>query len=207
MAFGKLGRPQEDTLLRQREIYEAVSPLILESGARRLSMRVAAQTSCLSVGGLYHHFATKRDLVLYGIQPEAIARYCQDFHSQFGHLIHSNPAGFLDAYLDFVTKAIGFIRPAVHAALELGVETLENILEPSLTAASEEFRATFHAVFPEASEAVVYQAGRAINRAIVAALFDKNITVQEFRGEVTALINAYLVMPQMTVPLTPTLSP
>jgi AcrR family transcriptional regulator len=194
MAFGKLGRPQEDALLRQREIYEAVSPLILDSGARRLSMRVAARTACLSVGGLYHHFATKRDLVLHGIQTEAIARYCHDFHSKFGHLANSNPAGFLDAYLDFVTDAIGFIRPAVHAALELGIETLENVLEPSLTAASDEFMATFRAVFPGVREDVVYQAGRAIHRAIVSALFDRNLTAQEFRGEVSALINGYFVM-------------
>lgn len=207
MAFGKLGRPQEDTLLRQREIYEAVSPLILDGGARRLSMRVAARTACLSVGGLYHHFATKRDLVLHGIQPEAIARYCQDFHSQFGHLVNSDPASYLDAYLDFVTQAIEFIRPAVHAAIELGEETLENMLEPSLTAANEEFRTTSRAVFPDVSEAVINQAGRAINRTIFSALFDKNITAQEFRTQVAALINAYLIMRQTTVPLTPTLSP
>jgi len=192
MAFGKSGRPPEDALARQREIYEAVSPLILDTGVRRLSMRVAARTACLSVGGLYHHFATKRDLVLHGMQPEAIAQYCQDFHSKFGYLAHSDPPSFLDAYLDFVTASIGFIRPAVHAALELGIETLETILEPSLTAASVEFAATFHAVFPSASEADVYLAGRAISRAIVSALFDKNITAQEFRGEVTALITGYL---------------
>ncbi len=201
MAFGKPGRPQEDSLLRQREIYEAVSPLILDSGARRLSMRVAARTACLSVGGLYHHFATKRDLVLHGIQPTAIARYCQDFHSKFGHLANSNPAVFLDAYLDFVTDAIGFIRPAVHAALELGVASLEDVLEPSLTAANDEFTTVFRAVFPDASEDVVFRAGRAINRAIVSALFDRNLTSQEFRSEVSALINGYFVM-QPTIPAT-----
>src|SRR5215213_7889163 len=124
MAFGKPGRPAEDQLARQREIYEAVSPLILNIGVRRLSMRVAARAACLSVGGLYHHFPTKHDLVLHGLEPAAIARYCQDFHSKFGHLVNSNPAGFLEAYLDFVTGSIGFIRPAVHAALELGLESL-----------------------------------------------------------------------------------
>ena len=194
MAFGKLGRPPEDGLLRQREIYEAVSSLILDTGVRRLSMRVAARRACLSIGGLYHHFATKQDLVLHGMKPEAIARYCQDFHNEFGYLADSDPAAFLDAYIDFVTDSIGFIRPAVHAALELGIETLENVLEPSLTAASEEFTAAFRTVFPSASEDDVYQAGRAISRAIVSALFDKNITAQEFRGEVSALINGYLVM-------------
>lgn len=198
MAFGKPGRPPEDRLARQREIYQVVSPLILDAGMHRLSMRQAARASCLSVGGLYHYFATKRDLALHGIQYEAIARYCQDFHTKFGDLIKSDPKAFLDAYLSFVTGAIEFIRPVVHAALELGMDTLGNVLEPSLAAASQEFTATFHAVFPDASEDEIYQAGRAINRAIVSALFDKNITAQEFRSEVTALINGYFVMQQTT---------
>jgi AcrR family transcriptional regulator len=194
MAFGKLGRPADDRLARQREIYQAVSPLILDIGVRRLSMRVAARTACLSVGGLYHHFATKNDLVLHGIQPEAITRYCQDFHSRSGYLADSDPLGFFDAYIDFVTDAVEFVRPAVHAALELGLESLENILEPTLTAASSEFNTRFGAAFPAASEDEVSKAGRAIHRAIVSALFDKNITKQEFRVEISALINGYLVM-------------
>jgi AcrR family transcriptional regulator len=191
MAFGKLGRPAEDRLARQREIYVAVSPLILKIGARRLSMRMAAKAACLSVGGLYHYFATKNELVLHGIQPEAITRYCQDFHSKSGYLALSDPPAFLDAYIDFVTSAIQFVRPAVQAALELEITSLENILEPTLAAASSEFTATFQAVFPNKSEEEVYHAGRAIHRAIVSALFDKNMTTQEFRGEVSALFNGY----------------
>jgi AcrR family transcriptional regulator len=191
MAFGKLGRPAEDRLARQREIYVAVSPLILTIGARRLSMRMAAKAACLSVGGLYHHFATKNELVLHGIQPEAIIRLCQDFHGKYGHLALSDAPAFLDAYIDFVTSAIQFVRPAVQAAIELEITTLENILEPTLTAASSEFTAIFHTIFPQKSEDEVSHAGRAIHRAIVSALFDKNMTIQEFRGEVSALINGY----------------
>lgn len=41
--FGKPGCPPEDKLARQREIYEAVAPLILEVGPRRLSMLEAAR--------------------------------------------------------------------------------------------------------------------------------------------------------------------
>jgi AcrR family transcriptional regulator len=199
MSFGKLGRPAEDQLARQREIYEAVSPLILDIGVRRLSMRMAARAACLSVGGLYHHFATKKDLVLHGIQAKAITRFCQDFHEQSGYLAISAPPAFLDAYIDFVTDAVRFIRPAVHAALELGINTLEDILEPSLTAAGYEFKAKFSAVFPDADENDVHLTGRAIHRAIVSALFDKNITNQELRGEISALINGYFVMRQATL--------
>jgi AcrR family transcriptional regulator len=198
MTFGKPGRPAEDQLARQREIYEAVSPLILDIGVRRLSMRLAARTACLSVGGLYHHFPTKHALVLHGIQPEAITRYCQDFHDTFAYLANSDPLAFLDAYTNFVTEAIEFIRPAVHAALELRLESLENILEPSLTAASHEFNTRLGAAFPTASQQDLSKAGRAIHRAIVSALFDKNITAQEFRGEISALMNGYFVMRHVT---------
>jgi AcrR family transcriptional regulator len=193
MAFGKSGRPPEDPLLRQREIYEAVAPLILDIGVRRLSMRVAARAACLSVGGLYHHFPTKHDLVLHGLQPKAISRYCQDFHDRYGDLAASDPVAYLGTYLDFITDSIEFIRPAVHAAVELGLEILENILEPTLTAANAEFTAKFSAAFPDAKADDVYQMGRAIHRAIVSALFDKTITAQEFRREISALINGYSV--------------
>lgn len=36
---GKPGRPPEDRLKRQQEIYLAVAPLIEEYGARRLTLR------------------------------------------------------------------------------------------------------------------------------------------------------------------------
>ncbi|MBK9715083.1 MAG: helix-turn-helix transcriptional regulator [Kouleothrix sp.] len=67
MLFGKRGRPPEDRLARQREIYTAVAPLIEREGVRRLSMRQAAAAACLSIGGLYHYFPTKRELVLWTV--------------------------------------------------------------------------------------------------------------------------------------------
>src|SRR5215472_15247345 len=76
VAFRKVGRPPEDRLCRQREIYLAVVPLLRCSGVRGLSMRAAARAAYVSVGALYYYFPTKRDLVLHGLQPEAIARYC-----------------------------------------------------------------------------------------------------------------------------------
>lgn len=206
MAFGKPGRPADDHLARQSEIYEAVSPLILAIGVQRMSMRAAARAACLSVGGLYHHFPTKRDLVLHGLQPEVIARRCQAFHDSFDYLAHADPPAYLDAGLDAVTGTLLFVRPAFHAALELGAETFKNVLEASLTAATDEFAVSLRNVFPDAAEDDVYQAGRAMHRAIISALLDKNITVQEFRSELSALINGYFVMRQATSITTTSLS-
>ena len=207
MAFGKLGRPAEDRLARQSEIYEAVSPLILDLGVHHMSMYAAARAACLSVGGLYHHFPTKRDLVLYGLQPEVIARRCQLFHDRFDYLAHSDPPAYLNAGLDSVTGTLLFVRPAFHAALELGVETFKNTLEASLTTATNEFALSLRNAFPDAAEDDVYQAGRAMHRAMISALLDKNITLQEFRGELSALINGYFDMRQSTSTITtPSLS-
>lgn len=193
MALGKPGRPADDRLLRQREIYEAVSPLIVDIGVQRLSMRLAAQAACLSVGGLYHHFPTKGELVLHGIQAEAITRYCQDFHDSFGYLADSEPVAFLDAYLDFLTGCVGFVRPSVYAALELRLEKLDSILGPTLTAANEEFTTRFGAAFPDADADAVHHAGRAIHRTIVSALFDKTVTAHELRRDIHTLVNGYLI--------------
>ena len=69
--FGKPGRPPEDRIQRQREIWAAVSPLIEKHGARKLTMRKAAAVSFLSLGGLYHYFPEKRSLVLFGLDQAA----------------------------------------------------------------------------------------------------------------------------------------
>jgi len=63
----KPGRPPEDRLKRQHEIFLAVAPLIERYGARRLTLRQAARAAHLSLGGLYHYFPTKRDLVLHAL--------------------------------------------------------------------------------------------------------------------------------------------
>jgi AcrR family transcriptional regulator len=196
MAFGKPGRPADDSLLRQREIYVAVSPLILEVGARRLSMRQAARTACLSVGGLYHHFATKQELVLHGIQPATITRCCMDFHASAADLTCSNPPAYLERSLDFLTDMVGFIRPSVCAALELRLDTLEATLAPPLAAANDEFSGTFRAAFPAANPEDVLHTGRALHRMLVAALFDRTITPLELRRDLNTLVTSYLSVPQ-----------
>ena len=116
MAFGKKGRPAEDRLARQREIYTAVAPLIEREGARRLSMRQAAAAACLSIGGLYHYFPTKRELVLHGLCREAILRRCEDFHAQFEHLVEADPQQYIKEGIDLIVSHVGFCRPALHAA-------------------------------------------------------------------------------------------
>ncbi len=134
MSFGKPGRPPEDKLARQREIYEAVAPLILEVGARRLSMRDAARAAHMSVGGLYHYFPTKRDLVLHGLEWEARHRLCREYREQLFSLSGWNANAHIEVYLDLSIRMFAFMRPSVQAALELGAEELQEALDAGLAA-------------------------------------------------------------------------
>ena len=113
MTFGKLGRPPEDRLARQDEIYRAVSPLIVEVGARQLSMRQAARAASLSIGGLYYYFPTKRELLLHGLCPAALLRYCAEFHAEFDHLTASGPAA-LSRGGNPGGREAGAVLPALH---------------------------------------------------------------------------------------------
>jgi len=191
MSFGKKGRPPEDQLARQREIYEAVSPLIMEIGARQLSMRQAARAACLSIGGLYHYFPTKRDLVLHGLSLEALNRWCHDFHTQFGYLAVIDPEQYLDQCINDTLRIIRFLRPAFHAAVELGVEAFWEVIDNVVTLTVQEFSTVLKLLFPEVNEQELTRIGRAIRRSICAGVLDKTATEDEIRDELHALLDGY----------------
>jgi AcrR family transcriptional regulator len=190
MAFGKLGRPPEDRLARQAEICTAVGPLILERGVSRLSMREAAHVACLSVGGLYHYFPTKRDLALHPLQPAALLRTCHDFHAAYGHLAEEDPARYLDAYLDMLAATAGFLRPAVWAALELGVAELQEglALGFSMPVIYAEFLDLLGHALPDADQRDIPALANAVRRMVIGALLDKTTTQEALRAELAALL-------------------
>lgn len=190
--FGKRGRPLEDRLARQSEIYAKVAPLIVQDGARRLSMRQAAQAACLSIGGLYHYFPTKRDLVLHGLCPAALLRYCEDFHAQFGHLSEADPRRYIQEGIEVAVAHVRFCRPAMHAALELGVESFWEVIETLLASTALDFEVHLQRLAPAVSKAELHQCGRAIRRSICAALLDKHMNPDELRDELCILIDGYL---------------
>ena len=192
MAFGKRGRPPENRLARQREIYMAVAPLILQVGARQLSMRQAARAAHLSIGGLYHYFPTKRELVLHGLCPEGLSRYCDDFHARFGHLAATEPRQYLEYGIETMVQQVAFCRPAVYAALELGSTTFWDVIDTLLSGTLREFEVNLQRIVPEASEESLQQWGRAIRHSICAALLDKNGTPAEFRNELRILTDGYV---------------
>ena len=191
MSFGKRGRPPDDLLARQREIYEAISPLILQTGARQLSMRQAARAACLSIGGLYHYFPSKRDLVLHGLSLEALNRWCHDFRVQFGNLAVIDPEQYLEHCLNDTLRIIRFLRPAFHAALELGTDAFWDVIDKVVTLTVQEFSMVLSRLFPHANEQELNRIGRAIRRSICAGVLDKTATDSEIRDELRALLDGY----------------
>ena len=188
MAFGKPGRPPEDRLGRQREIFERVAPLILEHGAKGLSMTQAARAACLSVGGLYHYFPTKRDLVLHALRPEAFARICEDFERESADLAQADPEAFLEAFVDFVVRQAVFIRPAMHAALELGADTFFAAIEAGIQEGLDDFTEFLRAMAPGAADRDMTALARGFRRAFLGALLDRTMTPDELRAALWTMI-------------------
>jgi len=191
MSFGKVGRPPEDRLLRQREIYQSVSPLIMEQGVRTFSMRKAAEISCLSIGGLYHYFPTKRDLVLHGIQAETVDRLCKDFHQQFAYLASDNPQQYFDTFYHYLMEGVLFMRPAARAATELRIDVFA-MVSGTLGTAAAEFVGHLRLLVPTLPEAHLQMLARAVRRFCLATLVDTSSTDEELRNEFYLLIGGYM---------------
>ena len=192
MAFGKPGRPPEDRLARQREIYEAVSPLIYRDGARRLSMRDAASAACLSIGGLYHYFPNKRDLVLHGLRDDARARICQGYRARIADLAAWSVEAYVELYLELCLEMFGFVRPAVLAALELGVEEFQAQLAAGLTTNVTELAETLHQLAPDIPQSELERLGRGIRRIVLGTLVDRDADLREMQEQARALIEGHL---------------
>lgn len=191
MTFGKSGRPPENRLLRQREIFEAVSPLILTYGARQLSMRAAAHAACLSIGGLYHYFPTKRDLILHGLDPQARNRICAEQREQFADVPQS--PSFVDVCVDTSLRVIAFMRPSVIAARDLGGDTLQETLDPSWTSDVGELVNGFHSMLPEVPLANLTALARLIRRVMIGAMIERDVDMAVVRADLYGLIDAHIV--------------
>lgn len=189
-AFGKPGRPPEDRVQRKQAIFLAVAPLLVDPGVARMSMAIAARSAHLSVGGLYHYFATKRDLALYGLAPENLERLCADFrahHARAG----TPPAQLLDASVaDLAAAAHRFVRPSLVAAADLGVPTLRQQLDSALATEVIGLVETIRLAHPELREGEAAQLDRALRRACATSLLDPSITAVELRAMLLATIGA-----------------
>jgi AcrR family transcriptional regulator len=191
MTFGKPGRPHEDRLLRQREIYLAVSPLILTHGAR-ISMVEAAEAACLSVGGLYHYFPTKRDLILHGLDPAARRRICADESQRLRGLLDGSDRSLVEFFVDTTLHLIAFMRPSVVAAFDLGDGTLQRTLDACWTTDVREMVDGFRVLLPDAPVADLSALARSIRRAMLGVVIEPEVDMEVVRADLRRLIGAHV---------------
>ena len=179
---GKPGRPPEDRLGRQQEIFLAVAPLIERYGARRLTMRQAAWAAHLSLGGLYHYFPTKQDLVLHALKPEAVARLCAEFHGRHADLERTDPGRYVQADVDYMARQCFFLRPAFQAASSWmprlpGITSRQHRRRSGVMHQTAGPRAA--GMHPEEIRGL----GRSVRRTFFSALIDRTVTPDELRHE------------------------
>lgn len=85
----------------------------------------------------------------------------------------------IDEGIKLVVQHVGFCRPAIYAALELGTESFWAVIETLLTSTVLDFEVYLRRVAPAASDQELHQCGRAIRRSIYAALLDKDVSPNE----------------------------
>lgn len=180
-------------MTRRREVWAAVAPLIERSGARALTMRAAARAAHMSLGGLYHYFPTKRDLVFYGMHPEALERSCHEFMERYGHLRDTDPNAMVDSFVRFFAREAANIRPAVKAALALGADEVLPRLGEVVTIGLPGFTEVLRLALPRAPERELHAIATATRRLFFASLVDWTLTPDKFEEELGGLIEAVRV--------------
>jgi AcrR family transcriptional regulator len=186
--FGKPGRPREDVFRRRLEIYTAVAPLLEKAGARALTMRQAAAAAHMSVGGIYHYFPSKRDLVLFVLSPDALQRLCEKPGQLLLPLQRADSRAHLATFLDGLVRGVPLLRPAVLAALELGAGPALDFAEATMTVSVPEFVQAVRAVRADIGDAEAHTIDRAVRHATLGAMLDRSVTPSELRNELHSIV-------------------
>jgi len=186
--FGKPGRPREDVFRRRLEIYMAVAPLLEKTGARRLTMRQAAAAAHMSVGGLYHYFPSKRDLVLFVLSPDALQRLCEKPDHLLAPLQRADSRAHLATFLEGLVRGVPLLRPAVLAAIELGAGPALDFVEATMNNSVQGFIRAVRVVRTDIGDAEAQAIDRAVRHTTLGAMLDRSVTASELRAELYSIV-------------------
>jgi AcrR family transcriptional regulator len=185
--FGKPGRPREDVFLRRLEIYTSVAPL-LEKAGPRITMRQAAAAAHMSVGGIYHYFPSKRDLVLFVLSPEALERLCEKPDQLIPPFGRTEAQAHLEIFLDGLVRGVPFLRPAVLAAIELGAGPALDFVEATMNTSVRDFVLALRAVQPDMGDSEARAIDRVVRHATLGAMLDRSVSPAELRNELQVIV-------------------
>ena len=139
--------------------------------------------------------------MLHGLCPAALLRYCEEFHAQFGHLAEQDSRRYLDEGIRVVTQHVRFCQPAIHAALELGVESFWEVVDTLLASSVLDFEVNLQRLAPAADQGQLQRCGRAIRHSICAALLDKSMSPDELGETLHILVDSYVNRMQVAPPV------
>lgn len=190
--FGKPGRPANDPVRERLRIYRAAGPLILESGVRGTTIKSVARAAWLSPGGIYHYFGSKRQLVLYGLEPEALSRACSDSTRELMEAVSStsppDPAHLVDLYVEKNVRMLEFVRPALQAAIELGRSEMRTRLSDAVRRDSDWLVSALRTIHPGLEMAD--DSADAIRRTILGLALDDSLPPSESRRQLLWLFRS-----------------
>jgi AcrR family transcriptional regulator len=135
-------------------------------------MRQAAKAAHLSLGGLYHYFPTKRDLVVHSLKPEALARVCTDFHDRHAQWERTDHSRYVEANIAYMARQCAFIRPAFQAALDLDAEIAWDHIRAGIDACTRPLTLALPTCTPDEIDSL----GRSVRRTFYSALVDHTVT-------------------------------
>ncbi len=177
---------------RRRQLLERATELFATHGYDELSMAKIAREAGVSKPLLYHYFPNKRDLVLHGLHDDARARICQEYRARMTNLAAWSVEAYIELYLELCLEMFGFVRPAVQAALELGVEEFQAQLAAGLTTNVTELAETLHQLAPDIPQSELERLGRGIRRIVLGTLVDRDADLREMQEQLRALIEGHL---------------
>lgn len=154
-------------------------------------MQQAAEAASFSIGGLYYYFANKQELVLHGLHPEALRRRCLEFFDKADVWRDQDIHKYYEEYLDFAIASIEFARPALYAALELGRDEFLNTIDTSANMSASDFREIKRLILPGVSDEDLDRLERSLQRIIVSACLNKNLSSNEVRKDMAAIFQGY----------------
>lgn len=193
----KPGRPKKDQVGERVRIYRASGPLILANGVRGVTVRELARASHLSPGGIYHYFRSKADLALYGLEPEGLSRACTEAARELTGTLACHRAAaastIVRLYVEKSVAMLEFVRPALHAAIELGRPELRGRLAAGLREDSDSLVRALESLDPPVE--VVPGAAEALRRVTLGLALDESVTGREAGRELTWLFSRLLPQP------------
>jgi len=128
----------------RERLLEAAVTLFAERGFERASMRELASRSGMSLAGLYHHFASKEQL-LYALQVDAFERLFESLRGMSGDAAPESRLEFLIRnHLEFFTAHITEMKVLSHE-----LETLEGDAGRKIVAMRAEYYRLFRDVVAE----------------------------------------------------------